>query len=306
MRLAALAVAALCAVAPARAEEGALLTGTLKAIRDRGAILIGTRDGAVPFSFLNKGGQPVGFSVDLCRGIAADVAALLNRDLIEPGAPAWQSGLRIAFVPLTAEARLPKVIAGEVDLECGSTTATAERAASVAFSPVFFLAGTKLMVPAGSPITSYQAAAGRTVAVSAGTTNADVLKRLAPRVTPPPKIVEAPDLPAAFAMLTAGKADAFASDDILLAGLLASSGGGRRFQIVGEYLSYEPYAIMLRRNDPDFSELVRQSFARQAQEGALGALYRRWFTRPLPNGENLNLPMSPHLAEMYRALGEPD
>lgn len=303
---AALALGALCAAAPAGAEEGAPLTGTLKAISERGTILIGTRDSAIPFSFLNRAGQPVGFSIDLCRGIAADVAAALNRELVEPDSPAWHSGVRIVYVPLTPESRLPKVISGEVDLECGSTTANDERARTVAFSPVFFLAGTKLMVPAGSPVTSYQALAGRTVAVSAGTTNAEVMRRLASRVSPAIKVVETPDLAAAYDALAAGKADAFASDDILLAGLRATRPDGRRFSVVGDYLSYEPYAITMRRDDPDFSRLVRQSFERMAGEGTLRTLYRRWFTKELPTGENLNLPMSPHLAELYRALGEPD
>ncbi len=303
---AALALAALCAAGAAAAEEGAPLTGTLKAISHRSTILIGTRDSAIPFSFLNKAGQPIGFSVDLCRGIAADVAAALNRELVEPDSPAWQSGVRIVYVPLTPEARLPKVISGEVDLECGSTTANDERAKTVAFSPVFFLAGTKLMVPAGSPVASYQALGGRTVAVSTGTTNAEVMRRLAGRVSPAIKLVETPDLGAAYDALASGKADAFASDDILLAGLGATRPDGRRFTVVGDYLSYEPYAIIIRRDDPDFSRLVRGSFERMAQEGTLNALYRRWFMKELPTGENLNLPMSPHLAEMYRALGEPD
>ena len=304
MRTLVLALVVLCTTAGARAETGSVLTGTLGTVNARGTLLIGTRDSAVPFSFLNRGGQPVGFSVDICRGIAEDVAALLNRDLVEPEAAPWQRGVRIVFVPVAPEARLPKVQAGEIDLECGSTTATAERAKAVAFSPVFFLAGTKLMAAAGSTVTSYQALSGRTVAASAGTTNAEVMRALSARAGF--KLAETPDLAAAYDLLASGKADAFASDDILLAGLLATKPDGRRFRIVGEYLSYEPYAIMFRRDDPDFAMLVRQSFERQAREGRLGALYRRWFTTPLPGGQNLRLPMSPHLAEIYRALGEPD
>ena len=302
-----LAAAALClAASAARAEEGAPLTGTLATINQRGSILIGYRESAPPFSFLNKGGQPVGFSLDLCRGIAADVARTLNRDLIEPGAPAWQQGVRMVLLPVAADARLPKVIAGDVDLECGSTTATDQRAESVAFSPVFFLAGTKLMVPAGSPVASYRDLSGKTVVVGAGTTNADVLRRLATEARPAFTIREMPDLAAAYAALAAGKADAFASDDILLAGFIATQPDGQRFQVVGDYMSYEPYALILRRDDPAFSGLVRQSFERMAQEGTLTALYNRWLTDRLPNGETLNLAMSPHLAEMYRALGSPD
>jgi len=306
-RLRLIAVVALClAAAEARAEEGALLTGTLKTIAQRGTVLIGYRESALPFSFLNRAGQPVGFSLDLCRGIAADIAQMLNRDLLEANASAWQQGVRTVLVPLTAEARLPKVIAGEVDLECGSTTATEQRAQTVAFSPVFFLAGTKLMVAGGSSIASYRDLAGRSVVVSAGTTNADVLHILAARVTPAFKVVETPDLAAAYATLANGKADAFASDDILLYGFAATRSDGQQFRIVGDYLSYEPYAIMLRRDDPAFSDLVRRSFERMAHGGTLTALYNRWLTQRLPNGETLNLPMSAHLAEMYRSLGSPD
>ncbi len=290
----------------ARAEEGEPLTGTLKTINDRGTILIGYRDSALPFSFLNKAGQPVGFSMDLCHGIAEDVARTLNRELLEPDAPAWQTGVRIVYVPVTADARLPKVISGALDLECGSTTANAERAKTVAFSPVFFLAGTKLMVPLSGKASSYRSLAGRTVVVGAGTPNAEVMRRLADRVSPPLTVAEAPDLNAAYALLVAGKADAFASDDILLYGFIATHPEGRNFGIVGDYLSFEPYAITLRRDDPEFAGLVRSSFGRMAGEGTLNRLYARWLVEQLPTGERLNLPMSPQLAEMYRAMGQPD
>ena len=303
--LAALALlAGLLLVGPAGAEDGVTFTGTLKTINDRGTILIGVRDSAIPFAFRNPGGQPVGFSVDLCHEIAADAAKLLHLDLVEADAPAWQSGLRIVYVAVAADQRLPKVIAGEIDLECGSTTATDERAKTVAFSPVFFLAGTKLMVPAASAIATYRNL--KSVAVSAGTTNGAVMKRLAEQATPPFNVVETPDVPSAYAMLASGSVDAIASDDILLAGLMATDPNGKRFRVLGDYLSFEPYGIMLRRDDPDFSLLVRQSFGRMAQDGILSARYRRWFTDSLPSGENLALPMSAQLTEMYRALGMPD
>lgn len=307
---AALVLAAALACGGVRAEEGELLTGTLKTIKDRGTILIGYRDSALPFSFLNKAGQPVGFSLDLCHGIAEDVARTLSRDLLEADAPAWQTGVRIVYVPVTADARLPKIISGALDLECGSTTANAERARTVAFSPVFFLAGTKLMAPlagtGGIKVSSYRDLAGRTVVVGAGTTNAEVIQRLASGVSPPITVVEAPGLDAAYDMLAARKADAFASDDILLYGFIATRPNGGQFNIVGDYLSYEPYAITLRRDDPAFADLIRHSFGRMASEGTLNRLYSRWFLDRLPNGETLNLPMSPHLAEMYGALGQAD
>jgi glutamate/aspartate transport system substrate-binding protein len=293
----------------ALADDGDPLTGTLKTIEARGTILIGYRDAAPPFSFRNPGGQPVGFSLDLCHGIAEDVAKALNRDLLEPDAPAWQAGIRIAYVPVAADARLPRIVDGSVDLECGSTTANAERAKTIAFSPVFFLAGTKLLVPLenGRPvIASYRALAGRTVVVGAGTTNAAVMHRLAVGLSPPATVTEVPGLDAAYGLLAAGKADAFASDDILLAGFIATRPDGKRFGITGDYLSYEPYAIGFRRDDPALADLVRDSFARMATEGVLNRLYARWLIDRLPNGERLDMPMSPQLAEMYRALGQPD
>ncbi len=298
-----LAAALCCWGAPARADD-LILTGTLKTIADRGTILIGVRSGAAPFAFLNQAGQPVGFSVDLCRGIAADVAAALHRDLLEPDAPAWQTGVRIAYVPVASDARLPKLVAGEIDVECGSTTATDARAKTIAFSPVFFLAGTKLLVAGQSALTSYRDI--KSVAVSAGTTNEEVLKRLATETPDPFKIVETSDIPAAYDLLAAGTVDAIASDDILLAGLLATKPDGGHYRLVGDFLSFEPYAIGFRRDDPDFAAIVRQSFGRMASSGYLTERYRRWFVDALPNGDNLHLPMSAQLTEMYRALGETD
>jgi glutamate/aspartate transport system substrate-binding protein len=304
--LAASLLALLAACGPALADEGDALTGTLKTINDRGTILIGYRTTALPFSFVNKAGQPIGFSVDICHGIAEDVAKALHRDLLEADAPAWQTGVRIAYVPVAAEERLPKVVSGAVDLECGSTTANAEREKTVAFSPVFFLSGTKLMVPLKGGIGSYRDLGGRTVVVGTGTTNAEVMRRLVSRASPPFNVVEAPNLDAAFAMLVAGKADAFASDDILLAGFIATRPEGANFGIVGDYLSFEPYAITLRKGDPAFADVVKDAFARMASEGTLGRLYTQWLVDRLPTGETLEVPMSPYLTEMYRVLGQPD
>jgi glutamate/aspartate transport system substrate-binding protein len=296
-----LALASFCA----HAQDGAPLTGTLKTIAQRGTIRVGVRADAIPFAFRNKAGEPIGFSVDLCREIALDVAALLHRDLLEPAAPAWQTGLRLQFIDIAADARLPGILSGAIDLECGSTTANAERSKLVAFSPVFFLAGTKLLAPLPRP-TSYRDFAGRRVAVGVGTTNAAVMRRLGGSVSPPIVIVEAPSLNEAYDMLTAGKVDAIASDDILLAGLTATHPDRPGVAIIGDFLSYEPYAIVLPRDDPAFADLVRHAFERMAADGILTTRYRRWFIDRLPGGQTLDLPISAQLTEMYRALGQPD
>ena len=307
-RLWALAVPAVLLCFGARADD-VVLSGTLKTINDRGTILIGYRVSAPPFSFLNPGHQPVGFSLDLCHGIAENVARALDRDLQEADAPSWQTGIRIVYVPVAADERLPKLISGTIDLECGSTTANAERAKSIAFSPIFFLAGTRLLVPlvTGRPaVSSYRALAGHTIVVGSGTTNETAIRRLATTVSPPITVTAVPGLDEAYDMLAAGKADAFASDDILLSGFVATKADGKRFGIAGDYLSYDPYAIGLRRDDPAFAAVVSESFTRMASEGTLNRLYSKWLVDRLPNGETLNVPMSPALSEMYRALGQPD
>jgi glutamate/aspartate transport system substrate-binding protein len=291
---------------PAWAQDDVLLTGTLKTIHDHGTIRIGVRDGAVPFSFRNKAGQPIGFTVDLCRAIAGDVATALHSDLLEPDAPAWQRGIRIQFIPVAAEARLSMLVSNAIDLECGSTTANAERARTIAFSPVFFVAGTRLMVKRGNPARSYRALAGRGVSVSAGTTNEAVMQRLASTVSPPLEVKPLPSTDAAFDALAEGQVDAMASDDVLLAGVVALRGVGADYRIIGNYLSYEPYAIGFRKDDPDFSALITATFRHLAASGELAERYDRWFLERLPNGATLNLPMSPELTEIYRALGAPD
>ncbi len=306
MRGAVLAAALLCAAGAAHAQEADPLSGALLAMRDRGTIRIGVREASVPFAFRNRSGQAIGFSVDLCRAIATDAASAVNRDLIEPDAPAWQTGLRIAFVTVAADDRLRMMMSGDIDLECGSTTATDERAKSVAFSPVFFVAGTKLATRPGQGIASWRDLAGKSVAVSTGTTNETVLKRLASQSTPPLTVVSLPSVDAAFEAVTTGKAAAVASDDILLAGTIASSPAYAGLRVAGDYLSFEPYAIMLPKDDPAFLALVRASFARLAESGMLRASYQRWFMDPLPTGGSLGLPMSAQLSEIFRALGQPD
>ncbi len=281
--------------APVWAEEGASFDGTLLAIHTHGVMRIGYRESAPPFSSRGRDLIPVGFSIELCREVAADVAEALHLDLLEPGSPDWRTGLRVNYIPVSAEARLPMVIEGQIDIECGATTANAERAKTVAFSPVFFLAGTKLLVPARSPVRSVADLAGRTVAAGIGTTNADVMRR----VLPPTARLVTPDIEGAYRLVAEGGADAMASDDVLLAGLVIAHRDVDRLRIAGDYLSYEPYALTFRRDDPAFAALVRASFARIAASDRLQRLYDQWIGRPLA------LPIGPHLAEIYRALSEP-
>ena len=156
--------AAVLAATPALAQE---LTGTLKKIKDTGAITLGYRESSLPFSYLNRRQQPIGYSIDLCREIVEETSTELDG-----------MDIRVGFAPVTAANRLDKVKTGAVDLECGSTTSNLERQKEVAFSPVFFVAGTKLMVPKSSSVQSYRDLAGKTVVVTEGTTNEAALRTL--------------------------------------------------------------------------------------------------------------------------------
>jgi glutamate/aspartate transport system substrate-binding protein len=280
---------------PASAQDVGALSGTLKKIHDSGTITLGYRESSLPFSYLNKRQQPIGYSIDLCREIVEETATELDG-----------MDIKIAFAPVTAANRLDKVKSGDVDLECGSTTSNLQRQRDVAFSPIFFVAGTKLMVPNASAVQSYLDLAGKTVVVTAGTTNEAALRTLSDKQKLNINIVTAPDHAQSVALLAAGKADAFATDDALLYGFIATNPAARDMKVVGEYLSYDPYGLVLRRDDPPFAAVVEHTFARMAAERRLEELYNKWFLRQLPTGEILNLPMSPQLAEIFRVLGAPE
>ncbi|MCW3474384.1 amino acid ABC transporter substrate-binding protein [Limobrevibacterium gyesilva] len=288
-----LAACLLLAALPAWAQDE--LTGTLKKLRDSGTITLGYRESSLPFSYVTAGGTPIGYALDLCREVADDAAA-------ELGVPE----LRIALKPVTPEDRIQKLVSGDIDLECGSTTNNVERQQQVAFSPITFVAGTKLLVPRASPVQSYRDLAGKTVVVTVGTTNEAAVKKLSDRQHLGIRFVTTPDHAQSYALLASGGADAFATDDVLLYGFVATAKNGAAFHVVGDYLSYEPYGLMYRRDDPAFATVVQASFARMADAGILRDDYNRWFTKRLPTGETLNLPMSPQLAEIFRLLGQPD
>ena len=284
--------ASLLAIPAARAQE---LTGTLKKIKDGKTVTLGYRESSIPFSYVNKVGEPIGYSIDLCNAVVDEVSKELE-------------GVEIAvnYKKVTAETRIPAVKSGEVDLECGSTTANFERKKEVAFSPIFFVAGTKLLVPRSSPINSYRDLPDKTVVVTAGTTNEAAVRAISDKQHLGIRFLVGNDHAESFAMLKEGKADAFATDDALLYGLVATSRLGDRYHVVGEYLSYDPYGLMYRKDDPDFAAIVDRTFSRLAQSRELVQLYNKWFQQRLPTGETLDLPMSPQLDEIFRVEGVPD
>jgi glutamate/aspartate transport system substrate-binding protein len=266
------------------------LTGTLAKVRAARALTVAYRESSVPFSYLSPRGEPIGYSIELCRKLAEAIGEAVGREL------------ELKWLPVTSETRIDAIVAGRADLECGSTTNNLERQKQVAFSPIIFVAGTKLLVRRGSPIRSYRDLGGRKVIVTAGTTNEKAMQEIARRFKVDFRLASARDHAESYAQLEAGRADAFASDDVLLYGLVAQHKAQRQYQVVGEFLSYDPYGIMFTRGDAQLAELVKQVFHDLADDGEIERQYKRWFLQPLPSGQSLNLPMSPQLETLIRAM----
>ncbi|SAL11709.1 extracellular solute-binding protein [Caballeronia peredens] len=300
----ALALSGLLAVTAARAAEDvqtpapaidnfapATLTGTLAKVRDTGTIAIGYRDASVPFSYLSARKEPIGYSIELCKSLVSAIGDAVHKRL------------DIQWVLVTSENRIDAVTSGRVDLECGSTTSNLERQKRVAFSPIIFVAGTKVMVRKGSPITSFRDLAGKKVAVTAGTTNEKALRELDKKFSLGLQLQVVPDHAEGFARVADGRADAFATDDVLLYGLIAeNTAKGGAYQVVGDYLSYDPYGIMFRKNDPQLAQVVKDAFQQLAADGEIERQYKRWFLRRLPSGTSLDMPMSAQLESIIETM----
>ena len=275
--------------------SGQELGGTLKKVHDTGTVAIGYRVSSFPFSYLNTRGEPIGYSIDLGRAIVEAMSNELN------GEP-----LRIKFVPVTSESRIAAVKSGAIDLECGSTTNNTDRQKEVAFSPIMFVAGTKLLVKRGSPIQSFRDLNGKSVVVTAGTTNEQAVHELSAKFGLQINLVVAKDHEESYEQLASGKVDAFAGDDVLLYGFIAEHQAENDMVVIGDFLSYDPYGIMFRKDDAELADLVNRMFREMAGSRDLEYTYDRWFLKKLPSGETLNLPMSAQLVEIFKALGAPD
>src|ERR1700744_908627 len=237
-----LAASLLTTGARAQAAGGEGLSPTLTAIKNNHVVHLGYRESSPPFSFLDPSGRPIGYSLELCEAIVDEIGAEVD-----------DANLKIDYVKVTSDDRIPQVMQGKVDLECGSTTANAERGKQVAFSPLMFVAGTKLMVPKTSAIASVTDLKGKTVVVTKGTTNEQAMHAADKKFSLGLTIVVAPDHEQSYQMLSDGKADAFATDDILLYGLIARHKSQDKFRVTGDYLSYDPYGIMFRKGEPELN-----------------------------------------------------
>lgn len=246
---------------------GAPPAGTLEKIRTTKTIALGYRDSSVPFSYAGPTKEPMGYSVDLCTRAVED----LRRDLKLPD-------LQVTWVPVSVETRVRALVNGTIDLECGSTTNTLSRQERVDFSLTTFITGASLLALAGSGV-SDQLGAIR-IAVIPGTTTEQMVKGVMASMgagADAAKLVAVKDHADGLAAVVDRRADVYATDRAILMGLVTSASNPRQFALLDRYLSYEPYALMLRRGDPEFRLAVNRSLARLYRSGQVLDIYRRWF-----------------------------
>lgn len=262
---------------------------TLQKVRDTGVITLAHRESSSPFSFFDQNKRPVGYALDLCMKVVEG----LRRELKLPG-------LRVEYLAVSAAQRIPSIVDGKADLECGNTTNTAARRKQVAFTVTHYFAGGRLLVRSDAKIKRLSDIGSRTVVVNAGSTHAQYLDTALAKGLFKGRKLEVKDSDAAFAELDAGRAAAYLHDDIVLFALRANTKEPQQWDVVGEFTTVEPLAIMLRRNDPDFKKFVDLVLSRAMVDGEVNTAYRRWFLNPIPpRGITLGIPVSPLLREQF-------
>ncbi|WP_439889585.1 amino acid ABC transporter substrate-binding protein [Ralstonia sp. 25C] len=280
-------LAALAVPAAVSASLATAASPTLDRIRDTGTVRLAYREDSVPFSYIDNN-RPVGYTIDICSRLVDSIKTSLKR-----------SDLKVQYVPVTAVTRMDVVASGKADLECGSTNNSPERRQKVAFTVPHYITKGRMLVRASSSIQQWEDLNGKTVVAARGSTNADVARKLNDTGMTV-NVVDANDLRSAFAMLADGRANAFAGDDILLAGMRATSKNPADFRVTGKTQLVSSYAIMLSKQDPEFKKLIDQSMTRLIVDGEVPKLYKKWFQQPIPpNGVNLEVPMSYLLRDSF-------
>lgn len=272
--------------APAGAQDGP----TFKKIKDKKAIVLGVREAADPFSYLDAKQQYIGYSIDLCMKIVDAVKTHLK-----------MPDLAVTMTKVTPQVRLQALMAGDIDLECGSTTNSIERQKQVAFAVTTFFTGTRLLVKPSSLIRGYKDLKGKTVVVTTGTTNERAIKDYNLQESLGIKFMQVKDHREAVAAVQNGSAAAFPMDDVLLYTIRATAPNPAEFAVVGDFLTDEPYAIMLRKDDPAFKKLADDTLVALFKSGEIGKIYARWFESPIPpRNVNLLMPMNNELKKLIR------
>jgi len=269
-------------------------TGTLDKVKASGTITLAYRESSIPFSYLDDKAQPVGFAHDICLKIVDEVKKATGR-----------ADLKVALQSVTSANRIPLLQNGTIGIECGSTTNNSARGKQVQFATNYFYTGTRFLVKAGTAVKTLDDLKGKTIVSTTGTTNFQILRNLNEQNKLGMELVAAKDHAESALLVESGRAVAFGMDDILLYGLRASSQNPASLAVVGEPIQVEPYAIMLRLDDPAFKKLVDATLANLMASGEFTKLYTKWFMSAIPpKGINLNAPMSKELVDNMKALSD--
>ena len=284
----ALAALATALTLPAQAQT------TLEKVKASGSISVAYRESSIPFSYLDEKAQPVGFGVEICDRIVDEVKRATGR-----------ADLKVTRQSVTSANRIPLLVNGTIDIECGSTTNNSDRGKQVAFATNYFYTGTRFLVKADSGIKGMADLNNKVVVSTTGTTNFRIMRNLITEQKLPIELIGAKDHSESALLVESSRAAAFAMDDILLYGLRASAQNPASLAVVGEAIQVEPYAIMVRREDPAFKALVDGVLAGMMKSGEFTRLYTRWFQSPIPpRGINLNAPMGKELTDNMKALSD--
>ena len=269
-------------------------TSTLDKVKASGTITLAYRESSIPFSYLDDKAQPVGFGHEICLKIVEDVKKATARP-----------DLKVAMQSVTSANRIPLLQNGTIDIECGSTTNNSARGKQVQFATNYFYTGTRFLVKTGTSVKAIDDLKGKTIVSTTGTTNFQILRNLNEQNKLGMDLVAAKDHAESALLVESGRAVAFGMDDILLYGLRASSQNPASLAVVGEPIQVEPYAIMLRLDDPAFKKLVDGTLAELMKNGEFTKLYTKWFMSPIPpKGINLNAPMSKELVDNMKAMSD--
>jgi glutamate/aspartate transport system substrate-binding protein len=263
--------AALLASVVVYAQGAFAASATLDKIKTSGAVTMGVRESSIPMSYTTGDSRFDGFHVEVCRMILNDIKDKLG-----------MSTLRINYQPVTAQNRMPLVQNGTVDIECGTTTNNTARQRDVSFANTLYVEEVRIAVKANSGINSISQLAGKKVATTTGTTSVQILRKHEKATGVNFDEVFGKDHADSFLLLESGRADAFVMDGSILAGNIANSRNPKDFKIVGEVLSTEPIAIMVRKDDPQFKAAVNAAIAKIVANGSMPKLWDKWFLKPIP------------------------
>ena len=290
----AFALHAVCGALLILSSLPATAASTLDKVAKSGVVSLGHRDNSLPFSYLNADKRPIGYSIDICLKIVDALKREIKRN-----------DLNVKYVKVTTETRLKSLESGEIDLECGSTNASAERRKLADFTIPTYIASTRLLVKSDSGIKSVYDLAGKTVVMTKGTTQEKLFAEINKNHTLRAKTVLGNTHDESFALLEAGKADAFMLNDILLASVRSTSKTPDRYVLTRDPLTIDPLSLTLRKNDDAFRKIVTGEIHRLITHGEINGMYRKWFESPIPpNQVNLKLPMSYLLRDSFKSPTE--